>query len=147
MIDDKQVEQLVAAELRDKANQYGLLVTRCHALGMSSDRLALMGLVEDRLWQLVTEAEGGAPALPDTSSVAALQARAEYNKQHAHELFADTLYYGCTDIDHELKDIGKCKDTGEPITWRHLKSLEPVVFTPYGWRIEKEVFDIRIMSE
>lgn len=77
---------------------------------------------------------------PEESDVVAeLHRRANYNREHADELYGETLYYGCTDISHDLEEQGKCSETGETLRWRDRDTLEPVIFTPYGWRLQKDV--------
>lgn len=128
-------------ELERTANAYGVFVSRIRALGMAPDRLAVLTEVETRLWQLVKDHDPQEAITPIDAAVAALQARADYNRDNAGELFIEALYYGCTDSDHDVEITADCIDTGEPLRWRDRITLEPVVFTPYGWRIEKEILD------
>lgn len=73
-----------------------------------------MDMIIDRLSDIATILNTRTEPVDDTPTTATLQQRAEYNKQHAAELYSDKLvfYHG----------RWYTRDTGEP-----------VVFTPYGW--------------
>jgi hypothetical protein len=114
-----------------------------HDMGAYPETLSILESAKDVLegiaYGLIDEEPNPAEAPPKIAVDArALQERADYNRDHAAELFGDKLYYGyvcgCLDGDDPIAHSGV-----EP-KWREWATYDAVVFTPYGWVTEKHAY-------